>query len=242
MRDNGIRRAAVFTTSAWGGYSGCAQYLEDIARARQAAGDAAPELVKLRQYFDHPLFVRDVRRGDRRPRDAARRPRRRPAGVHRALDSACARSRCGPDLYSASGRLRRAARRRRRGIRRLRPGVAVAVRAAAGAVAGTRRRRPPRGSGRQRHQGRDRLSDRVRRRPHRGGVGPRPRTAAAGRGSWASRSRGRPRRTPTVVRALAVDLVDELRTTASPSGFRARMRPPLQGFSVNGALCTPDCE
>ncbi|EUA08903.1 ferrochelatase family protein [Mycobacterium xenopi 4042] len=38
MRDNGIRRAAVFTTSAWSGYSSCAQYVEDIARARAAAG------------------------------------------------------------------------------------------------------------------------------------------------------------------------------------------------------------
>lgn len=57
MRDNGIRRAAVFTTSAWSGYSSCAQYVEDIARARAAAGPGAPELVKLRPYFDHPLFV-----------------------------------------------------------------------------------------------------------------------------------------------------------------------------------------
>lgn len=57
MSDNGIRRAAVFATSAWGGYSGCAQYQEDIARGRAAAGPQAPELVKLRQYFDHPLFV-----------------------------------------------------------------------------------------------------------------------------------------------------------------------------------------
>ena len=57
MRDSGVRRAAVFTTSAWGGYSSCRQYVEDIARARAAAGVGAPELVKLRQYFDHPLFV-----------------------------------------------------------------------------------------------------------------------------------------------------------------------------------------
>jgi len=57
MRDNGIRRAAVFTTSAWGGYSSCRQYVEDIARGRAAAGPQAPELVKLRQYFDHPLFI-----------------------------------------------------------------------------------------------------------------------------------------------------------------------------------------
>lgn len=57
MRDNDVRRAAVFTTSAWSGYSGCTQYAEDIARARRAAGPGAPELVKLRRYFDHPLFV-----------------------------------------------------------------------------------------------------------------------------------------------------------------------------------------
>ncbi len=57
MRDDGVRRAAVFTTSAWSGYSSCAQYVEDIARARRAAGPNAPELVKLRPYFDHPLFV-----------------------------------------------------------------------------------------------------------------------------------------------------------------------------------------
>lgn len=57
MRDDGVRRALVFATSAWGGYSGCRQYHEDIARARAAAGDAAPELVKLRQYYDHPLLI-----------------------------------------------------------------------------------------------------------------------------------------------------------------------------------------
>ena len=57
MRDDGVRRAAVFTTSAWGGYSSCAQYVEDIARARDAAGPDAPHLVKLRQYFDHPLLI-----------------------------------------------------------------------------------------------------------------------------------------------------------------------------------------
>ena len=57
MRDNGIRRAAVFTTSAWSGYSSCTQYVEDIARARRVTGPDAPELVKLRTYFDHPLFV-----------------------------------------------------------------------------------------------------------------------------------------------------------------------------------------
>jgi ferrochelatase len=57
MKADGITRAAVFSTSAWGGYSGCTQYQEDIARARTAVGDGAPELQKLRQYFDHPLLI-----------------------------------------------------------------------------------------------------------------------------------------------------------------------------------------
>lgn len=57
MTADGVRRAAVFPTSAWGGYSGCDQYAQDIARARRAVGEQAPELVKLRHYFDHPLFV-----------------------------------------------------------------------------------------------------------------------------------------------------------------------------------------
>jgi ferrochelatase len=57
MRDDGVRRAAVFATSAWGGYSSSTQYNEDIARGRAAAGEGAPELVKVRHYFDHPLLV-----------------------------------------------------------------------------------------------------------------------------------------------------------------------------------------
>lgn len=54
---DGVRRALVFPTSAYGGYSACRQYDEDIATARASAGEQAPHLVKLRQFFDHPLFV-----------------------------------------------------------------------------------------------------------------------------------------------------------------------------------------
>ncbi|MGW4631889.1 ferrochelatase [Nocardia sp. NPDC004415] len=57
MTADGVRSALVFPTSAWGGYSGCRQYDEDITRARAAVGAQAPELVKLRQYFDHPLLI-----------------------------------------------------------------------------------------------------------------------------------------------------------------------------------------
>ncbi|XVV06878.1 ferrochelatase [Actinosynnema sp. CA-248983] len=56
MKAAGVRRALVFPTSAYGGYSACRQYDEDILRARAAVPDA-PELVKLRQFFDHPLFI-----------------------------------------------------------------------------------------------------------------------------------------------------------------------------------------
>jgi protoporphyrin/coproporphyrin ferrochelatase len=57
MASDGVRRALVFATSAYGGYSACRQYHEDIARARKAVGQDAPELVRLRHFFDHPLFV-----------------------------------------------------------------------------------------------------------------------------------------------------------------------------------------
>jgi len=62
MAADGVRSALVFATSAYGGYSACRQYHEDIAAARAAVGAdspaGAPRLVKLRQFFDHPLFVR----------------------------------------------------------------------------------------------------------------------------------------------------------------------------------------
>ncbi|MFI7678949.1 ferrochelatase [Actinophytocola sp. NPDC049390] len=57
MARDGVTSALVFPTSAYGGYSACRQYDEDILRARAAAGEGAPELTKLRQFFDHPLFV-----------------------------------------------------------------------------------------------------------------------------------------------------------------------------------------
>ncbi|WP_158884157.1 ferrochelatase [Amycolatopsis anabasis] len=57
MAADGVRRALVFPTSAYGGYSACRQYDEDIVRARAAVGAGAPDLVKLRQFFDHPLFI-----------------------------------------------------------------------------------------------------------------------------------------------------------------------------------------
>src|ERR1700756_2495848 len=102
MRDNGIRRAAVFATSAWSGYSSCTQYVEDIARARRVTGPDAPELVKLRPYFDHPLFVEMFADAIAAAVDTL------PAGLRgdaRLVFTAhsipvTADQRCGPQLYS----------------------------------------------------------------------------------------------------------------------------------------------
>jgi ferrochelatase len=57
MADDGIKRAAVFVTSAFGSYSGCRQYQEDMADARAGVGPRAPLLEKLRLFYNHPGFI-----------------------------------------------------------------------------------------------------------------------------------------------------------------------------------------
>ncbi len=55
MKDDGIRRAVAFVTSAFGSYSGCRQYIEDIDRARAAVPNA-PTIDKIPPFSNHPLF------------------------------------------------------------------------------------------------------------------------------------------------------------------------------------------
>ncbi|MQA98180.1 MAG: ferrochelatase [Streptosporangiales bacterium] len=57
MRDDGVRHAVAFVTSAYSSISSCRQYLDDIARAREAAGPDAPVIDKLRPFYDHPGFI-----------------------------------------------------------------------------------------------------------------------------------------------------------------------------------------
>jgi ferrochelatase len=57
MRDDGVKRALAFFTSAYSSYSGCRQYREDIAAARAEIGEDAPEIDKLRVFFNHPGFI-----------------------------------------------------------------------------------------------------------------------------------------------------------------------------------------
>lgn len=100
MKADGITRAAVFSTSAWGGYSGCAQYQEDITRARESV-DGAPELIKLRQYFDHPLLVEMFADGIAQAAATLPAPLREQARLVFTAHSIPLRAanRCGPDLY-----------------------------------------------------------------------------------------------------------------------------------------------
>lgn len=57
MKSDGIQRAVAFVTSAFGSYSGCRQYIEDIQRARAAVGEGAPEISKIKPFSAHPKFL-----------------------------------------------------------------------------------------------------------------------------------------------------------------------------------------
>jgi protoporphyrin/coproporphyrin ferrochelatase len=67
MKQDGVRRALAFVTSAYSSYSGCRQYRENIAQAQREVGADAPEVVspqidvpqidKLRVFFNHPGFI-----------------------------------------------------------------------------------------------------------------------------------------------------------------------------------------
>jgi ferrochelatase len=57
MKSDGVRRAIALFTSAFSSYSGCRQYLENIAAAQTAVGEGAPQVDKLRAFFNHPGFT-----------------------------------------------------------------------------------------------------------------------------------------------------------------------------------------
>lgn len=57
MARDGVRRALAFFTSAYSSYSGCRQYRENLLAAQQAVGPEAPQIDKLRAFFNHPGFI-----------------------------------------------------------------------------------------------------------------------------------------------------------------------------------------
>ena len=57
MRDDGVERALAFFTSAFSSYSSCRQYRENIADAQDEVGLDAPEVLRIRAFYNHPGFV-----------------------------------------------------------------------------------------------------------------------------------------------------------------------------------------
>jgi ferrochelatase len=57
MKQDGIRRALAFVTSAFSCYSGCRQYREDVADACSRVGEGAPRIDKIRVFHNHPRFI-----------------------------------------------------------------------------------------------------------------------------------------------------------------------------------------
>jgi ferrochelatase len=76
MQADGVRKALGFATSAFGSYSGCRQYREDIDRARAAVGPGSPEIHKLPTFHDRPGFIRAMADRLRTAFDAIPEPRR----------------------------------------------------------------------------------------------------------------------------------------------------------------------
>lgn len=65
MAGDGVTRALAFVTSAFASYSGCRQYRENIEAARAEAGEGAPEVDKLRLFYNHPGFILPMARNVR---------------------------------------------------------------------------------------------------------------------------------------------------------------------------------
>lgn len=57
MKRDGVKRAIALFTSAFSSYSGCRQYRENIAAAQQVVGEGAPQVDKLRVFYNHPGFI-----------------------------------------------------------------------------------------------------------------------------------------------------------------------------------------
>jgi len=69
MKADGRRNAVAFVTSAYSSYSSCRQYREDMAQAQEIVGVDAPQVTKVRQFFNHPGFIEPMARNTQRALD-----------------------------------------------------------------------------------------------------------------------------------------------------------------------------
>jgi ferrochelatase len=96
MADDGVRRALAFVASAYAAHPGCRQYLDDLARARAEVGERAPEVHKLRLFYNHPGFVEPLAESAAAALDRVPEPRRAAArlvftahSIPRSLAATC---------------------------------------------------------------------------------------------------------------------------------------------------------
>ncbi|MFN8610859.1 MAG: ferrochelatase [Vulcanimicrobiota bacterium] len=63
MKQDGVKKAVAFFTSAFSSYSGCRQYHEDISKARAQVGAGAPQIDKLGRFYLRPGFLQPMADG-----------------------------------------------------------------------------------------------------------------------------------------------------------------------------------
>jgi ferrochelatase len=96
MARDGTRRALAFVPAAHASRPGCREVLEDVARARAEVGPSAPEVDKLRLFYNHPGFVEPLVEAAAAALDRVPEPRRAAArlvftarSLPRALAATC---------------------------------------------------------------------------------------------------------------------------------------------------------
>lgn len=57
MKKAGVKQALAFVTASYSSWSSCRQYRENIADAQEAVGEGAPEVDKIRAFYNHPDFI-----------------------------------------------------------------------------------------------------------------------------------------------------------------------------------------
>ncbi len=57
MTRDGVKHALAVVLAGFSSYSSCRQYRENIEQAREAVGEGAPRVDKMRVYYNHPDFI-----------------------------------------------------------------------------------------------------------------------------------------------------------------------------------------
>jgi ferrochelatase len=57
MKSDGIKHALGVVLAAYSSYSSCRQYREDVIKARELTGEGAPQIDKMRVFYNHPEFI-----------------------------------------------------------------------------------------------------------------------------------------------------------------------------------------